>query len=151
MGSILNFIADILLVISILIIAYGAFRAIFCFIKSEIKNGASDFDGLREVRTKLSAYLLLGLDLLIAAEVLKTILEPDYRQLATLLTIVVIRTVLSLVLNRDIKEFSSLEPLQVEQPRQPNPVIGSPKAGEIESDEAKSDGLKLEKSDQSPN
>lgn len=152
MGNILNFIADILLVISILIIAYGAFRTIFCFIKSEIKNGAADFKGLRKVRTKLGSYLLLGLDILIAAEILKTILEPDYRQLATLLTIVIIRTILSLLLNRDIKEFSSPEPLQVapsEQPPQPKPVTESPKTDETKPDEAKTGGPKLEKQEQS--
>lgn len=145
MGNILNFIANILLVISILIIAYGAFIAIFCFIKSEIKNGAADFNGLRKARTKLGSYLLLGLDILIAADVLKTILEPDYRQLASLLTVVIIRTVLALLINRDIKAFSAPESPVIMQPEPHQPQQPKPPTDQTETDSAKTSGPKLEK------
>ncbi|WP_159565656.1 DUF1622 domain-containing protein [Budvicia diplopodorum] len=143
MGNILNFIANILLFISILIIIYGVFRAIFCFIKSEIKNGIIDFKGLRKVRVNLASYLLLGLDVLIATEILKTILEPGYRQLATLLTIVVIRTILSLLLHLDIKDDCSAQALSIAVPEQQH--LPKPSVDEFKIDEPKADGSKLEK------
>ncbi|GKX63412.1 DUF1622 domain-containing protein [Pragia fontium] len=107
MVNMLNLIANILSVISILIISYGALIAIINFLRGEIKRDASPLTALTTVRTTLGSYLLLGLEILIAADILKTILEPSYRELIVLGSVVLIRTVLSFFLNREISELSA--------------------------------------------
>ncbi|SUB83647.1 DUF1622 domain-containing protein [Pragia fontium] len=107
MVNMLNLIANILSVISILIISYGALIAIINFLRGEIKRNASPLNALTTVRTTLGSYLLLGLEILIAADILKTILEPSYRELIVLGSVVLIRTVLSFFLNREISELSA--------------------------------------------
>ena len=52
-------------------------------------------------------YLLLGLEFLIASDILKTVLEPTLNELAILGGIVVLRTVLSVFLNKEIKELET--------------------------------------------
>jgi len=49
--------------------------------------------------------LLLGLEFLIASDILKTVLEPTLNELAILGGIVVLRTILSVFLNREIKDL----------------------------------------------
>ena len=55
----------------------------------------------------VGAYLLLGLELLIASDILKTVLEPSLDELAILGGIVVLRTILSVFLNKEIKELDN--------------------------------------------
>ena len=57
------------------------------------------------LRADLGTYLLLGLELLIAADILKTIVEPGLHELGILAGIVVLRTVLSFFLNKEILEI----------------------------------------------
>ena len=54
-----------------------------------------------------ASYLLLGLEFLIASDILKTVLEPTLNELAILGGIVVLRTVLSVFLNKEIKELDT--------------------------------------------
>lgn len=49
--------------------------------------------------------MLLGLEFLIASDILKTVLEPTLNELAILGGIVVLRTILSVFLNREIKDL----------------------------------------------
>lgn len=51
--------------------------------------------------------LLLGLEFLIASDILKTVLEPTLNELAILGGIVVLRTILSVFLNREIKDLEA--------------------------------------------
>ena len=50
-------------------------------------------------------YLLLALEVLIAADIIKSIIEPDLIDLGILAGIVTIRTVLSVFLNKEIQEI----------------------------------------------
>lgn len=52
-------------------------------------------------------YLLLGLEFLIASDILKTVLEPTMNELIILGGIVVVRTILSVFLNKEIKELET--------------------------------------------
>ena len=53
------------------------------------------------------SYGLLGLEFLIASDILKTVLEPTLNELAILGGIVVLRTILSVFLNREIKDLEA--------------------------------------------
>jgi len=60
---------------------------------------------LRVIRADLGTYLLLALEVLIAADIIKSIIEPDLIDLGILAGIVTIRTVLSVFLNKEIQEI----------------------------------------------
>lgn len=94
-------------VISVSVVIYGAIIAVIGFIKAEICRfrGSYNIQRLRAIRADLGTYLLLGLELLIAADVLKTIMEPGTTELIILGGIVLLRTVLSVFLNREIREI----------------------------------------------
>ena len=56
------------------------------------------------LRNHLGSYLLLGLEFLIAADIIKTIQRPTLEEMAILGSIVVIRTVISYSLNREMED-----------------------------------------------
>ena len=55
------------------------------------------------------SYLLLGLEFLIASDILKTVVDPTLDELAILGGVVIVRTVLSVFLNKEIKELAEEE------------------------------------------
>ena len=101
----LNLLATIISVISLLIVTYGALIAIISFIINELKRitGAYTPTNIRKLRAVFGTYLLLGLEFLIASDILKTVLEPTMNELI----IVVVRTILSVFLNKEIKELET--------------------------------------------
>lgn len=105
MGNILQLLADIISIVSIFIIAYGAIVSIVAFIRNELKSHGGAINDLRPIRATLGSYLLLGLEILIAALILKAILEPSYSALIVLGSIVAIRLLLSFFLNREIADL----------------------------------------------
>lgn len=107
MGNILQLLADIISIISIFIIAYGAIVSIVAFVRNELKPHGGALNDLRPIRATLGSYLLLGLEVLMAALILKTILEPSYSALIVLGSIVAIRLLLSFFLNREIADLAA--------------------------------------------
>ncbi len=103
----LDLLATVISVISLLIVTYGAIIAIVAFLCNELKRFKGEYTTLniRKLRANLGTYLLLGLEFLIASDILKTVLEPSLDELAILGGVVVLRTVLSYFLNREIKEL----------------------------------------------
>ena len=94
-------------VISLIIVIYGAIIAFCAFIRNESRRftGKYSFTATREIRADLGTYLLLGLEFLIASDILKTVLEPSLNELAILGGVVILRTILSIFLNKEIKEL----------------------------------------------
>ena len=101
----LNLLATIISVISLLIVTYGALIAIISFIINELKRITPT--NIRKLRAVFGTYLLLGLEFLIASDILKTVLEPTMNELIILGGIVVVRTILSVFLNKEIKELET--------------------------------------------
>jgi uncharacterized membrane protein len=95
----------------IAIIVYGALRAVGTFIKVEVTRFCDEnkIHALMSIRADLGVYLLLGLELLIAADIITTILDPQLMELAVLAGIVLLRTILSLFLNKELKELKAQE------------------------------------------
>ena len=100
----LNTLATIISVTSLLIVTYGALIGIISFLINEFKRFTGN---LRKLRATFGTYLLLGLEFLIASDILKTVLEPTLNELAILGGIVVLRTILSVFLNREIKDLEA--------------------------------------------
>lgn len=105
----LSLLATIISVISLLIVTYGALIAILSFIFNELKRitGTYTPTNIRKLRAVFGTYLLLGLEFLIASDILKTVLEPTMNELIILGGIVVVRTILSVFLNKEIKELET--------------------------------------------
>ncbi|MFA6857092.1 MAG: DUF1622 domain-containing protein [Treponema sp.] len=98
--------------IGIAVIVYGALRAVGTFVKVEVTRfcDKNKVHALMSIRADLGVYLLLGLELLIAADIITTILDPKLMELAVLAGIVLLRTILSLFLNKELKELKEQEP-----------------------------------------
>ena len=105
----LDLLAVVISVTSLLIVTYGALIGIISFLKNEIRRftGGYSITNIRKLRATFGTYLLLGLEFLIASDILKTVLEPTLNELALLGGIVVLRTILSVFLNKEIKELES--------------------------------------------
>ena len=104
----LNTLATIISVISLLIVTYGVLVCFIAFLRNEIKrfNGTYTVNNIRQLRADFGTYLLLGLEFLIASDILKTVVDPTLDELAILGGVVVVRTVLSVFLNKEIKELA---------------------------------------------
>lgn len=105
----LDILATIISVASLLIVTYGALIGIVYFLGNEIKRFTGNYSttNIRKLRATFGTYLLLGLEFLIASDILKTVLEPSLNELAILGGIVIIRTILSIFLNKEIKQLES--------------------------------------------
>lgn len=104
MKTVIEYISQGIALISIAIIVYGTVLAVISFLRNVIKSNPV---GMRKLRADFGGYLLLGLELLIAADIIKTIMEPTYQELIILAGIVILRTILSVFLNREIKDIES--------------------------------------------
>ncbi len=103
MQEILEYFAIGISICSISIIIYGTLLAIIAIIRNEFSKDKNK--GIRQIRANFGSYLLLGLELLIGADIIKTIIEPSYEELIVLAGIVIVRTLMSVFLNREIKEL----------------------------------------------
>ena len=103
----LNILATIIGVISLLIVTYGVFVGFIAFLRNEFKriNGTYTINNVRQLRADFGSYLLLGLEFLIASDILKTVVD----ELAIVGGVVIVRTVLSVFLNKEIKELAEEE------------------------------------------
>ena len=61
---------------------------------------------ISRIRLAIGEKIALGLDFLLAGDIIQTIIIPSWESLAILGGIVVIRTIIAFFLNRDIKEFA---------------------------------------------
>ena len=107
----LDLLAAVISVTSLLIVTYGALIGIISFLKNEIRRftGGYSITNILKLSATFGTYLLLCLEFLIASDILKTVLEPTLNELALLGGIVVLRTILSVFLNKEIKELESEE------------------------------------------
>lgn len=96
--------------LSFIVIGYGSVVAIITFIENELSRfqGKFSFKRLNSIKINFSYYLLLGLDFLIAADVIRTIVENTLEDLTILGVSVAIRTVLSYFLGREMNDDTEM-------------------------------------------
>ncbi|MBL7127939.1 MAG: DUF1622 domain-containing protein [Ignavibacteria bacterium] len=109
--DILKDISFVIGLISFAIMAYGALLAIINLIRTEITrfSGKFNIERVSVIRRNFGNYLLLGLEFLIAADIIQTIITPTLEELAILGGIVVVRTVLNYFLNKEIENVKLLK------------------------------------------
>jgi uncharacterized membrane protein len=90
--------------LGVLVIVFGVLRGMLWFVRSEVAavRGGEVEGERRRLRQVLGYYLLLGLEFLIAADIIDTLMKPTTQDLVVLGAIVVIRTVISYSLNSEL-------------------------------------------------
>ena len=91
-------------VLGVLVIIFGVLCGVVRFLRSEVSavRGADVEGERRKLRQVLGYYLLLGLEFLIAADIIDTLMKPTTQDLIILGAIVAIRTVISYSLNSEL-------------------------------------------------
>ena len=64
---------------------------------------------LQRAKTELGGFVLLGLEILIVADIIETVIRPTIDDIIRLAAIVAIRTLISFFLNKEIQEISERE------------------------------------------
>jgi len=103
--SIINVVSFTLNIIGALITIWGIMVSLFEFLKKEILNRVEVIKLNEAIRIRLGSYLVLALEFFIAGDIVKTIITPSWESLGMLGAIVVIRTILSYFLTKDLKKI----------------------------------------------
>lgn len=93
-----------------LVVVYGVLVGAVDLVRSEwdgIRRRGERHITFERIRYDIGSHLLLGLEFLIAADVIRTVTRPTLEELAVLGGIVAIRTVLSYFLGREISRHNS--------------------------------------------
>jgi uncharacterized membrane protein len=103
--NVINVVSFSLNIIGALITIWGILVSLFEFLKKEISNRGEIIKLNETIRLKLGSYLVLALEFFIAGDIVKTIITPTWQSLGILGAIVVIRTILSYFLTKDLKKI----------------------------------------------
>ncbi len=98
-------ITEIIDLVAILLILWGFLKAMYDYFRLKIGNKSHSNTDIRSIRCYLGTYLLFGLEIMIVADIIKTVLHQTREELIFLGGIVIIRTILSYFLNKEIQEM----------------------------------------------
>lgn len=102
---VLRYVSMIIGIAGILIICWGVFLGFLDFVCIEFDRlrGTNISNRRYLLRHNLGSYLLVGLEFLISADVVRTIIKPTLMELAILGSIIAIRTAISFFLNTEMR------------------------------------------------
>ena len=102
---VLHYVSLTIGVIGIVIICWGVLLGLLDFLHIEFDRirGENIRNRRYLLRHHLGSYLLVGLEFLIAADVVRTVIKPTLIELAILGAIIAIRTAISFFLNTEMK------------------------------------------------
>lgn len=90
----------------VFIIFIGVLVALFRYMSIPFYRSEDKKIDINQIRLKLGRVLTLGLEFIVAADLIGTTTTPDYYSVGIVASIVLIRTLLSYTLNREITEIS---------------------------------------------
>ena len=103
--------------LSIIVLIWGVAISGYDFIRSELLH-VNHVRAARHnnfIRNFLGSYILLSLEILIAADIIESIINPTTEDILRLAAVVVIRTVISYFLHREIQDALDDEEQNIEQ------------------------------------
>lgn len=103
--NILHLLVTILDWLSVLVIIYGVIIQFTGFIISEFtaKDRRVAVEKVTMLKNFLGTYILFALEILIGADIIESILDPSINHILSLAALVIIRTIISYFLNKEIK------------------------------------------------
>lgn len=108
--SLLAYIQQVISFCGVLVIFFGVLVALFRYCFSLFTSSAtSKTVDINQIRLRLGRVLTLGLEFIVAADLIGTTTAPDYYSIGILASIVLIRTLLSYTINREINAISQQE------------------------------------------
>lgn len=93
----------------VIVIIWGSLISAIDLCSVELKRftGNNSFAKRAQIRHHLGYYLLMGLEFMIGADIVRTLIRPSLQELAILGSLVAIRTVISFFLNREMGKSST--------------------------------------------
>lgn len=93
-------------IFSIVVLIWGVIMAGIDFLKSERANRNRVVMARQNnfIKSFLGSYILLSLEILIAADIIESIIKPTFQDILKLAILVVIRTVISYFLHKEIED-----------------------------------------------
>ena len=88
----------------IFVVVWGFCISFFNFLKLKMHKSKTEelfMTSMNKIKTVLGAYIVLGLELMVASDIIATLLQPTRDQLIDLAIIVGIRTVISYFVQKD--------------------------------------------------
>lgn len=92
-------------VVGVLIVAIGMLRALFYYVRDFSRQ--NDLQINDRIRLNLGRSLVLALEFLLAADIVRTAVAPTWEEIGKLAAIAFIRTILNYFLQREIAEEQS--------------------------------------------
>jgi len=102
--EIINQLSLVLNIIGAAIVVWGILLSLSAFLLKEVFNRKKALEQNEVIRLKLGSYLVLSLEFFIASDIVRTVITPTWESLGMLGAIVVIRTVLSYFLTKDLSK-----------------------------------------------
>ena len=106
--SFAEYVALMLEAISILVVALGgveaAYRSLWPLARGRVTQGMR-----RAAWLSLARWLLLGLEFMLAADIVRTVVAPDWQDIGQLAAIALIRTFLNFFLERDLEAATEMK------------------------------------------
>jgi uncharacterized membrane protein len=101
--SLISLCGTFLGIVGATLIIYGGFRAVIKVILRELSKPAFTYN---QIRREFTDKIVFGLEFLIAADILATLLTPTQEELINLAVVVVIRTIMGYFLSKEAAEFA---------------------------------------------
>lgn len=98
----LLYIRESIAAIGVFVIVFGAIRSVYTMFLMIISR---DFDFSR-VRLDFGNSVIVGLEFMVGADIVGSLVEPDYYNLGLLAILVIVRTILSYFLNLELQELT---------------------------------------------
>ncbi|RLA63902.1 MAG: hypothetical protein DRQ88_01300 [Epsilonproteobacteria bacterium] len=108
--QIVKYLATIVEHVGIAIILVGFFISLIQWLITFIKNmeGPDFYQYTQKIRGKLGLYLMLGLEFMIASDIISTAVAPTQENLILVGSLVLIRIAIGYFLGRELKELKEL-------------------------------------------
>ena len=104
--TVAEYVALSLEAISVLVVAYGGIEAVYRLLRPFQRVTHTT---RRDIWLGLVRWLLLGLEFMLAADIVRSTISPDWDDIAKLAAIAVIRTFLNYFLERDLEVASHMK------------------------------------------
>ena len=94
---------QIIVIIGVCVIAEGALYATYQLLKLILTKKSY---GLNQIRLQFGNSITLGLEFLVGADIIGSVIHPDYYNVGILVILVIIRIILSYFLNKELRALS---------------------------------------------